>query len=78
MYSMAKTIMVSNTVYDELKMKKAKRSFSELITDLLHSHKPKTGSDLRSCLGLLAHDTEFTVLEKTWKRGWKGWSKKYV
>ena len=78
MNTMAKTIMVSNTVYEELKEKKEKQSFSELITRLLHANKEKTGSGLRSCYGLLAHDTEFITLEKSLKKDWKEWNKKYV
>ncbi len=75
---MARTIMVSNEVYDELKAKKAKRSFSEIITDLLHTNKNKTGKGLYACLGTLKKDKEFEAIEKSMKKGWKEWSKKYA
>ncbi|MDP4012931.1 MAG: antitoxin VapB family protein [Candidatus Nanoarchaeia archaeon] len=75
---MAKTIMVSNEVYGELKARKAKRSFSETITDLINSKKDKIGSNLRSCLGLLKKDKEFYEIEKALNKGWKEWNKKYA
>jgi predicted CopG family antitoxin len=75
---MAKTIMISNEAYEELKMRKAKRSFSELIIDLIHTKKSKTGKGLRSCLGLLKKDAEFEAIEKSLDRDWKGWNKKYA
>lgn len=78
MYFMAKTIMISNAVYEELKMRKSEKSFSELITDLLSSKKIKIGGGLRSCFGLLKNDKEFVAVEKSLERGWKGWNKKYV
>ena len=75
---MAKTVMISNEAYDALKMRKAKRSFSEVIIDLLHPEKNKTGIGLTSCLGLLKKDAEFEAIEKSLKRGWGDWSKKYA
>lgn len=78
MYIMAKTIMVSNEVYEELKLRKEDRSFSELIVDLLQSNETKKGSGLQSCLGLLKLDKEVNNIEKTLKKGWKKWSKRYV
>ena len=77
-YTMAKTIMISNDVYEELKIKKEKRSFSGVITDLLHANKSKTGSNLRACLGLLRKDEEFKASEKARKEGWKAWNRRYV
>gem|GEM_PF-1577453 len=78
MNTMAKTIMVSNEAYEELKSRKAERSFSELIMDMLHAKKNKTGAGLKSCLGLLKKDKEFETIEKSLEKGWKGWSKKYA
>lgn len=72
---MAKTIMVSNEAYEELKSRKAERSFSEVIIDMLHTKKNKTGSGLKSCLGLLKKDKETEVIGKLLE---KGWSKKYA
>lgn len=74
---MAKTIMVSNEVYRELKVRKAKRSFSELIMNML-SKKERTGSGLRACLGLLKEDAESKIIDKALKRGWKSWNKRYA
>ena len=70
--------MVSNDVYEELKHRKAHRSFSELIIDILNTKKDKTGHGLRSCLGLLHGDKEFEAAEKTLEKGWKRWNKRYA
>ncbi len=78
MNSMAKTIMVSNEVYEQLKSRKEDRSFSELIIDLLNTKKNKTGFGLTSCLGLLKKDKETVTIEKSLEKGWKKWNKKYV
>lgn len=78
MNSMAKTIMISNEAYKELKTRKAERSFSEAIIDLLDTKKNKTGTRLRSCLGILKKDKEFEAIEKSLERGWKGWNKRYA
>lgn len=78
MNTMAKTIMVSNEAYEELKARKAERSFSEVILDMLHPKKNRTGAGLKSCLGLLKKDKESEAIEKSLKRGWKAWSKKYA
>jgi len=75
---MAKTIMVSNEIYHNLKKLKYDRSFSELIKDLLDSGKSRKGSGLMTCFGSLKKDNEWKVVEKITKRGWKNWSKKYV
>ena len=76
---MAKTIMISNDVYKEMKLKKANRSFSELITELLHPKEKPKGRDLQSCLGLLkSDDKEYDAIEPALRRSWRKWSKKYV
>lgn len=69
--------MVSNEVYRELKVRKARRSFSELIMDML-TKKNRTGSDLRSCLGLLKKDIESEKIENELRRSWKSRNKKYA
>ena len=76
--TMAKTIMISNEAYEELKAKKAERSFSTVIMDLLHAKNNKTGSGLRSCLGLFKKDKEDTTNEKVLKERWKAWNKRYA
>jgi predicted CopG family antitoxin len=78
MYTMAKTIMISNNIYNELKMRKKNRSFSELITDLLYVKKKRTGEGLKECIGLLKGDKEFAEIRKDLDKGWKKWNKKYV
>lgn len=78
MNTMAKIIIVSNEVYEELKSRKEERSFSELIIDLLKRNDIKTGSGLKSCLGLLKNDKKTKVLEKFLEKGWKKWSKRYA
>ncbi|MBS3083977.1 hypothetical protein J4423_04185 [Candidatus Pacearchaeota archaeon] len=75
---MAKTIMVSNEAYEELKSRKAERSFSEVIMNMLNAKKNKTGNGLKSCLGLLKKDKESEEIEKSLKEEWKKWNKKYV
>jgi len=78
MYTMAKTIMVSNDVYKELSMVKNNRSFSELFHDLLHASKLKKGSGLRECLGLLKEDKEWKEIKKGLDKGWKKWTEEYA
>ena len=75
---MAKTIMIANEVYDELKSLKRDRSFSELLRDLMNPENVKKGSGLRECLGILKKDKEWGEIEKDLKKGWKRWNKKYV
>ncbi len=78
MYTMAKTIMVSNEVYKELKTLKNGKSFSELLKDLLNTNNVKRGEGLRNCLGILKKDKEWAEVKKDIKRGWKDWSKGYA
>ena len=75
---MAKTIMVSNEVYEELKLVKDSKSFSELFKELLIFKGMKNGSGLKNCFGILKKDNEFANIEKGIKRGWADWKKKYA
>ena len=70
--------MVSNSVYEELKLKKADRSFSELLKSLLESSRSKKVSGLRSCFGILKTDKEWKEADRHLKRGWKGWNERSV
>lgn len=70
--------MISNKIYEELKILKGDMSFSEVLSDLLNPNNAKKGSGLRLCLGILKKDEEWKKIEKTLKRGWKDWTKKYV
>ena len=76
---MAKTIMVTNEVYDKLKKAKGERSFSTLITELMEPKKErKTIGGLRKFYGILKGDTEYDEIRKETKKRWKEWSKKYA
>ena len=70
--------MVSNEVYGELKSIKNSKSFSELFKELLISKEMKNGSNLKSFLGILKKDNEVANIEKSIKRGWADWKKKYA
>jgi len=77
---MAKTIMISNEVYKELKDAKKDRSFSETIKYLIEKriHK-KTGAGLRECAGLLEKDDkEYDKIMKELKPLYKKWTKRYA
>lgn len=76
---MAKTIMIANSVYGELKEVKKDRSFSEAIKDLMDKSKPKTGAGLRECAGLLPkEDKEYEKIMKELKPLYKKWTQKYA
>ena len=77
---MAKTLMVSNSVYEELKKLKGKedKSFSEVIIELISEKKQKTGYDLKKYFGVLKGDKEYEVIQKELKAGWARWRKRYA
>ncbi|MBI3034929.1 antitoxin VapB family protein [Candidatus Woesearchaeota archaeon] len=76
---MAKTIMIANSVYEELKEAKKDRSFSEAIKEMLEKSKPKTGAGLRDCAGLLLNDDkEYEKIMKELKPLYKKWTKRYA
>lgn len=58
---MAKNIMVSNKVYEELKRIKGKdKSFSDVIAEALEARpKKKLGAALKEVAGILEGDTEY-------------------
>ncbi len=79
MYTMAKTIMISNLVYEELKHAKKDKSFSETIKDMMDKSKPKTGAGLRDCAGLLHKgDREYEKIIKELKPLYKKWTQRYA
>lgn len=79
MYTMAKTIMISNVVYEELKHAKKDKSFSETIKDLMEKSKPKTGAGLRDCVGLLPkEDKEYEEIMRELKPLYKKWTQRYA
>ena len=79
MYTMAKTIMVSNIAYEELKkLKDESKSFSDVILDLTRKKEQKTGHDLKKHFGVLKGDKEYETIQKELKAGWHRWTKKYA
>jgi len=77
---MAKTIMVSNEVYDKLKEIKERedKSFSEVIMETLNKENIKIGRNLRDCFGLLKNDKEYDKVFKETEKYWGKWNKKYA
>lgn len=75
--SMAKTIMIGNDVYKELKERKGERSFTEVIRALLDRDRPKTGRDLLKHFGTMKDDKEWDEVKKGIKKGWAGWNRRY-
>lgn len=77
---MAKTMMVSNDVYEDLKALKEKDdlSFSELFRELLKNAKTSKISDLREFAGILKDDKEYDEIMPKLKMEWKKWSRKYA
>jgi len=77
---MAKTIMIANDTYKELKELKEDKSFSELIRELIKNGRtPKTVNNLKKHLGTLPKDdTEFEEAIKELKPLYTKWKKKYV
>ena len=80
MNTMAKTIMVSNDVYNKLKTIKERenKSYSDVILGSLEKSKMKTGEGLRECLGLLEGDKEYDKIKKELRKGWDRWNKRYA
>lgn len=74
---MAKTIMIANSVYDELKEAKKDKSFSEIIKDLMETHKRKTGRDLAKHVGVIK-DNEYDKIMRELKPLYRKWTKKYA
>ena len=77
---MAKTIMISNSVYKELKDAKKDRSFSETIKDLIERKSArKTIAGLKECLGLLdKDDKEYDKIMKELRPLYRKWTKRYA
>lgn len=76
---MAKTIMVSNNAYDELKKLKGEdKSFSDVIVDLVIKNKAKLGADLWKHFGVFKGDKEYEKVIKDLKKGWAKWQERYA
>jgi len=80
MYTMAKTIMISNDAYEKLKSIKIRedKSFSEVVVELVEEKKMKTGKGLKACLGILKDDKEYGKVMKEARKGWEKWNKRYA
>jgi predicted CopG family antitoxin len=78
---MARTIMISDGVYEELKKEKGSdKSFSTVIKAALddsHSRK-KLGSGLKDVMGILKDDSEYDHVMRYAKKKWKEWGKRYA
>lgn len=78
---MARTIMIADKVYAELKkMKGPDKSFSEVILESLEVSKAgrKTGEGLREVAGILEGDAEYDEVKRYLKKKWKEWDKRYA
>ncbi len=73
---MARTIMIADRVYEELKrMKGEEKSFSEVIAEALEKAKPKekTIGGLLKYAGMLKGDTEYDEIRAWSRKRWKEW-----
>lgn len=76
---MAKTIMISNFAYEELrKLKEENKSFSNVIIELISKKEQKTGYDLKKHFGVLKGDKEYDKIMKELKPLYKKWTKRYA
>ena len=76
---MSKTIMISNSVYEELKGIKHDRSFTDTIRYLLEKKETKkTGAGLRKCAGLLDKDDDkYGKIMKELRPLYRKWTMRY-
>ncbi|MBI2141659.1 antitoxin VapB family protein [Candidatus Woesearchaeota archaeon] len=72
---MARTIMIADRIYEELKKAKGSdKSFSDVIGEALEASKPKkTIAGVLKYAGILKGDTEYDELMKWSKKRWKEW-----
>lgn len=78
---MAKTIMIADKVYEELKKAKGTdKSFTEVIAEAIEKAKPKekTIGGLLKFAGILEGDKEYDEIRKWSKKRWKEWQDKSV
>ena len=75
---MAKTIMIADKLYEELKRAKGvDKSFSEVIVEALEGTKRKTlGELIRKHAGVLKGDTEYDEIMKWSRERWRKWRTK--
>ena len=76
---MAKTIMIADKVYEELKKMKGKdKSFTNVIAEALEGSKPKKklGAALREVAGILEGDAEYDEVMKWSKKMSEKWDKR--
>ncbi len=77
---MAKTIMISNDAYANLKIIKEKenKSFSDVIIELVEHKKSKKLKDLAKYFGILKDDKEYDKIMKETRKNWTKWTKRYA
>lgn len=80
MYIMAKTIMVSDNVYEKLKSIKEKenKSYSDVIIELVNIKKMKKLKYLEKFFGILKEDKEYDRIMKEINKSWDRWTKRYA
>lgn len=78
--NMAKTIMIADTVYADLKDIKEKegKSYSEVLSEMIEHKKTKTVRDSMKHFGILKGDKEYDEVMKKAKNAWARWTKRYV
>ena len=74
---MAKTLMISNEVYDTLKKIKGEDSFSKVISNLLDKRK-NSGKNIAKYYGVLKGDKEYGLIMKDLRKKWGEWTQKYA
>ncbi|MFH1071904.1 MAG: antitoxin VapB family protein [Nanoarchaeota archaeon] len=75
---MARTLMISNDVYDKLKKIKGENSFSEVIQKLLAGKRTDQFDRLKRHFGTFKGDKEFDKVMRDVRKEWKAWSRKYA
>ncbi|HIG98365.1 TPA: hypothetical protein HA231_03000 [Candidatus Woesearchaeota archaeon] len=72
---MAKTIMIADRIYTELKKAKGNdKSFSEVIAEALETSKPKkTIAGVLKYVGILKGDKEYDEIKKWSRKRWEEW-----
>lgn len=78
-YIMARTIMIADKIYEELKGLKGKnKSFTEVIAEALEASRPKKklGAALKEVAGILEGDREYDEVMKWSKKMWNKWDRR--
>ena len=74
---MAKTIMIADRIYEELRKIKGKdKSFSDVIANALEAKPRKTIAGVLKYAGVLKGDTEYDEIMKWSRERWRKWRTK--